>query len=110
MAKTNKTKEYAVKYLSGVMKMTPETISKELNMNLADVQTIIGTEEEPATNKKGKVSKSHEMMIRHTRDKRTNNVSIMTEGASQYNDAMRDKIHTKASRSSTNAIFRPRND
>lgn len=112
MAKISKTKEYAVKYLSNTMKMSPDIISKELNISLVDVQNILNTEVEPETtnNKKDKVSKSHQMMIRHTRDKKTNNVSIMTEGASQFNDAMRDKIHAKASRSSKDAIFRPRND
>lgn len=110
MAKISKTKEYAIKYLSNTMKMSPDIISKELNISLADIQNVLNTEAETTNNKKDKISKSHQMMIRHTRDKKTNNVSIMTEGASQFNDAMRDKIQAKASRSSKDAIFRPRND
>ncbi len=111
MSKSNKTKEYAVRYLYDTMKMDAATIAKELKISVEDVNSVLQNAEpqEEESNDKSKTSKAHQMMIRHTSSKKTNNVSIMTEGASQYNDSMRAKINTKASRSSKDAIYRPRN-
>lgn len=111
MAKQNKNKEYAIRYLSDTMKMNPDTIAKELGIKIDEVLTVLGEAQEPAqeNNDKSKTSKSHSMMIRHTSNKKSNNVSIMTEGASQYNDSMRDKIKSKQSRSFKDGIFKPRN-
>lgn len=110
MAKQNKNKEYAIRYLSDTMKMTPDTIAKELGIKIDDVIAVLGQQPQPEETKdKSKTSKSHSMMIRHTSSKKSNNVSIMTEGASQYNDSMRDKLKGKQARGSKDAIFKPRN-
>lgn len=109
MAKMNKTKEYAAKYLSEVKKMTAENIANELNIGLEDVNNLL-EQAKSDTKHKAKTSRTQDLMIRQTSVKKTNNVSIMTEGASQYNDAMRDKVQKKISRKDKNAIFKPRND
>lgn len=45
-------------------------------------------------------------MIRHTKEKKTNNVSIMTREASEYNDHMKKKISDKNDKNQEH-IFRP---
>jgi hypothetical protein len=81
---TKKQTEYAVMYLHNVMKMSIKNISKELQIDEKDVENLIN---DPATTNKAKrKSKSHDLMIRKTSAKGANNVSIMTEAASQYND------------------------
>lgn len=102
----HKTKEveYAVKYLYETMKMQPKDISLELGVAEAVVDGIIN---QPKEAKPRKVSKSQNLMGRHTASKKTNNVSIMTEAASQLNDELVSKFGPTQSRTSTNAIFRP---
>lgn len=102
----NKTKEveYAVKYLYETTKMSISNIALELGVAEAIVDGIINATPEPTPLKK---SKSQDLMIRHTSVKKTNNVSIMTEGASQVNDELVGKFEATKSRTSTNAIFRP---
>lgn len=78
--------EYAIKYLSNTMQMSNKDISEELGIAISSVDKIIETEPRP---KKSTKSKSHDLMIRHTSAKKTNNVSIMTEAASQYNDEVK---------------------
>ena len=46
-------------------------------------------------------------MSRHTASKNINNVSIMTEAASQLNDELVKNTNSTHSRTSQNAIFRP---
>lgn len=106
MAKKKKTKEieYAVKYLSETTKMSPEQISLELGVEQAIVEGILN---QPEEEKPRKVSKSQNLMVRHTASKKNNNVSIMTEGASQLNDELVKNFDNTPSRTSKNAIFRP---
>lgn len=102
----NKTKEveYAVKYLYETMKMQSKDIALELGVAEAIVDGIL---DQPKEAKPLKVSKSQSLMGRHTAAKKTNNVSIMTEAASQLNDELVGKFEATKSRTSTNAIFRP---
>jgi hypothetical protein len=104
--KKTKTKEieYAVKYLSETMKMKTKDISLELGVAEAIVDGIINQQPEE---KPRKVSKSQSLMTRHTSAKKNNNVSIMTEAASQLNDELIKKFGPTQSRHGANAIFRP---
>jgi hypothetical protein len=47
-------------------------------------------------------------MIRHTRDKKTNTVAIMTKEASAINDEMRKINNTKVSSKFKDCIHRPK--
>jgi hypothetical protein len=100
----NKTTEYAVKYLSDVEKKDVKTISLQLGVSEAIVEGILNEKPEP---KPKKISKSQNLMIRHTSNKKTNNVSVMTEAASQLNDELKKKLPSTISRTSKDSIFRP---
>lgn len=108
MAKSkHKTKEieYATKYLYETLKMEPKQIALELGVAEAIVHGIIDQQPEP---KKTTKSRSQDLMIRHTSVKKTNNVSIMTEAASQMNDELRNKTKgNKLSSRHDNSIYRP---
>lgn len=102
--KKTKEIEYAIKYLHDTMKMDTKQIALELGLAEAIVEGIINQQPEPKATKK---SKSQDLMIRHTSVKKTNNVSIMTEAASQVNDEFRKHTDPKASKRFNNSIFRP---
>lgn len=107
MAKNNKkTKEteYAVRYLHDTIKMQPKQIALELGIAEAIVDGIINQQVEPQPKTK---SKSQSLMIRHTSNKKTNNVSIMTEAASQMNDEFKKNSNTKPSKTFNDSIYRP---
>jgi hypothetical protein len=106
MAKKKKTKEieYAVKYLHDTMKMSTTDIALELGVEKALVEGIINT---PKEKKPRRPSKSRDLMIRHTANKKNNNVSIMTESASQVNDEFKKNIQNTTSRTAKHSIFRP---
>lgn len=102
--KRTKEIEYATRYLYETMKMTPTNIALELGVAEAVVDGIINQPKEEAPKK---ISKSQNMMVRHTAGKKNNNVSIMTESASQLNDELVKNFGNTSSRTSKNAIFRP---
>lgn len=107
MAKSkNKTKEieYAVKYLYETKHLQPKNIALELGISEAIVEGIINTQEET---KPQKISKTQNLMIRHTSNKKNNNVSIMTEAASQLNDELKKQNNTSPAQRFKNSIFRP---
>jgi len=52
------------------------------------------------------VSNSKNLMVRHTSEKKINNVAIMTKAASEFNDAQRLKSDNKP-RDCSSYIFRP---
>lgn len=110
MKKLSKSSEYAIQWLVNQNKNTVE-ISEELGLSEATVRTYIETNNissTPITNplpiKSSPVS-SKDLMIRHTRDKQTNSVAIMTKEASEKNDANRPKF--KNTKANTNHIFKP---
>lgn len=107
MAKTNKRKEleYAVKYLHDTMKLDIKAIALELGVAEAVVDGILS--QQPTEPKAKKVSKSQNLMIRHSSAKKNNNVSIMTEGASQLNDEFKKSINNTQSRIAKKSIFKP---
>lgn len=103
---STKQTDYAVHYLSNNMKMSPEEISKELQVSLSEVERILG-ESVPAKETTKTNSKSHNLMIRKTSVKGTNNVSIMTEAASQFNDEIKKHQNPKT-KSFRDCIYQPR--
>lgn len=102
--KNTKEMQYAVKYLHEIKKMSTTKISLELGVAEAIVESIIS---KPNEEKPLKPSKSQDMMIRHTANKKNNQVSVMTESASQLNDELLKNFDSPTSRTSKNAIFRP---
>lgn len=102
--KKTKEIEYAVKYLYETTKLQPKQIALELGVAEAIVDGIINQVPEEKPQKK---SKTQSLMIRHTAGKKTNNVSIMTEGASELNDELKKNFVNTPSRTSKNSIFRP---
>jgi transposase len=107
MSKNNrkdKSTEYAIKYLYEINKKDIKSISLELGISEAIVEGVVNEKPEP---KPKKISKSQNLMIRHTSNKKTNNVSVMTEAASQLNDELKKKMTSTASRTAKDSIFRP---
>lgn len=102
--KRSKELEYAVKYLKEAKGWDVTKIATELGVASAIVDAIYNEIEEPEPRTP---SKAQNMMIRHSSAKKINNVSIMTEAASQYNDEMRSKTVNNSNRHSNNSIFRP---
>jgi hypothetical protein len=102
MAKSSKSTEYAVKYLNETVKMTAEDIAKELGTSVENVNTIITSSNE----QKNKSITSKDLMIRQTRDKGLNTVSVMTQAASAYNDEALKNATTQPTKD-PNYIFRP---
>ena len=51
------------------------------------------------------VKSSKDLMIRHTKEKQTNNVSIMTREASAYNDSAKKKLNSRLG--DQDHIFKP---
>lgn len=102
--KKTKEVEYAVKYLYDIKKLTPTQISLELGVAEAIVDGIINA---PTESTPRQESKSQKLMIRQTASKKINNVSVMTEAASQVNDEAVKNFGNTTSRTSKNAIFKP---
>jgi hypothetical protein len=113
MTRLSKTETYAILWLNSQNNL-PEDIAKQLGLNLKQVTRVI---EKNCKTSKGssliktvsesaaKNSKSKNLMITHTRDKKTNNVSVMTREASALNDELKKSFVTK--RFNENTIFRP---
>lgn len=106
--KLNKTQSYAIQYLLTQNKNAME-IATELKLPVDSVQKYIEKHQIaskdnniPATTSKVTAS---DLMIRHTRDKKTNSVAIMTKEASELADASKQKNTPKPS---SDHIYRPR--
>lgn len=105
-AKNDKQLQYAIQYLKSTSEMSEKEIAKELGVTENKVLTISKNIENVKPKPKTKTrSKSHELMIRHTSAKKTNNVSIMTEAASQYNDEIKKNVNSKI-RPSKNCVYK----
>lgn len=103
-ANNDKQLQYAIQYLKLTSEMSEKEIAKELGVTENKVLTISKNIEDVKPKPKTR-SKSHELMIRHTSAKKTNNVSIMTEAASQYNDEIKKNVNSKI-RPSRNCIYK----
>lgn len=102
MAKLNKTKEYAIKYLFHQEKKSPQEIADELKISLSDVNSVVSKKTSPA-----KTDKTKNLMIRQTAAKKNNSVSIMTEAAAQLSDEFIKNMESPTKRTDK-YIFRPR--
>lgn len=114
MARLSKTETCAILWLNSQNK-SPEEISQELSLTTKQVvgviekngktlsvgESAIKTVSESAAKK----SKSKNLMITQTRDKKTNNVSIMTREASALNDEIKKNFRSKTI--NENTIYRP---
>jgi len=103
MAKVSKIKEYATKYLKEVIGMDNKQIANELKLTQETVKDILGTESSRNATIKTATSKA-DSFIRETAVKKTNNVTIMTETASQTTDGKQTTLNSKYS----NAINKAR--
>lgn len=90
---------YAINWLYSNSKSV-ESIAEELNLQVDTIREHIEKNHIPKSNalanKSEQVKSSKDLMIRHTKDKHTNNVSIMTREASAYNDEAKKKAVNKA--------------
>lgn len=108
--KITKNISYAINWLLSQNK-TPIEISEELNLTEKQVISYIEknntTKADDLAVKSSKVkSKSKDLMIRHTSNKKVNNVAIMTKEASEVNDELKKRFNTTSNRNS-NHIFKP---
>lgn len=100
--------QFAVLYLHNEGK-TPQNISKTLGIELEKIEEIVG-ETKKQNSIKTTTSKvnSKDLMITATAGKGTKNVAIMTKAASEVNDAYKKETKNTQSRTSQNAIFKPK--
>lgn len=108
MSKLSKSNEYAINWLLD-QGMSPDSIASELKIEVKSVINHI-EKHQPQKSKlniKSSPVKAKDLMIRHTRDKKTNSVAIMTKEASEVGDESRKKILNDSSRKINKNIFRP---
>lgn len=110
--KMSKSAEYAINWLHHCGKSVDE-ICEELKLSNKQVTSYLekhftqnetdklATKSSPVHNKLS----SKELMIRHTRDKKTNSVAIMTKEASQINDSLRPSLNQSIK--NKDCIFNP---
>lgn len=109
--KLSRNNTYAINWLYSLGKSAQE-ISVELKIKSEDVQKYLEKyspqKHDQLATKTSPVSKknSADLMIRHTRDKKINNVAIMTKEASELNDAIKKK--TASNTQERDCIFRPK--
>lgn len=103
MAKVSKVKEYAARYLKEVIGMEEKQIAKEVSLTVETLQTIFETENSNNANIKT-VSSKTDSFVQETAVKRTKNVTIMTEAASQLAEQQDKPVNSKFE----NAVYRPR--
>ena len=81
-----------------------KTFGEDISVEEAIVDAILS---EPPPEKEIKPSKKQNLMINKTAGKKVNNVSIMTEAASQRHDEFTKNIGSLQSRSSVGSIHKP---
>ena len=106
--KLSKSKSYAINWLHS-NGSSIEDIAKELDIQIETVKDYIDntniTKQSKLAIKSQPVKSSKDLMIRHTKEKQTNNVSIMTREASAFNDNAKKKLNNK--NNNQNHIFKP---
>ena len=108
--KITKNIAYAINWLLSQNK-TPKEISDELNLTEKQIiayieKNNISKADNLATKSSKVKSKSKDLMIRHTSNKKVNNVAIMTKEASEVNDELKKKLNAGSNRNSK-CIFKP---
>lgn len=112
--KINKVNGYAIKWLQHIEKDVDD-IAGELKLDADDVRAFLeknnSTKHDELAIKSSPVKKprSKELMIRHTRDKKINNVAIMTREASEVNDEMKKTLNQQTNDKPKDYIFKPNN-
>lgn len=109
MISLNKSDKYAIELLYSKNK-TIEEIAKELKLTDKQVKRVIDKlpKEEPKTiSQETKTDKTKNLMIRQTSAKKSNTVSIMTEGASQLGDDFIKGLPTSTPNNSSYIYRRP---
>jgi hypothetical protein len=113
MSKLSKIQIYAMRWLNGINKSSLE-ISDELSI---PENQVIKTLEKLGTSqadkaaiqtKSSSAAQPIDLMIRHTAGKKTNNVSIMTQEASQLHDSI--KQNSTFNPATQKGIFRPKSN
>lgn len=107
MKQLTKIQKYAIEYLASQGKSDIE-IATELKINRDEIIKYMEKSGKTKTDtelptKQSKIT-SHDMMIRKTRDKQINNVSIMTKEAAMYNDDYKSKQQQPKSQSHIHKI------
>jgi DNA-binding transcriptional regulator LsrR (DeoR family) len=87
-----------VDYIADELDLQAETVQKYIEKNSVQDKVELATKSKP-------VKSSKDLMIRHTRDKKTNNVAIMTREASAFNDDAKKKFPSK--NDNNEHIFKP---
>ena len=109
--KISKSNTYAINWLVSQNKSVQDIASE---LKLSEDQIIKYLEKHQVADsqklpiKSGPI-KSKELMIRHTRDKKTNNVAIMTKEASEVNDELKRKSINNNIGKNQECIFKPNN-
>lgn len=88
----------SIEEISDELDIKTDNITKYIEKNNIQNSIEIANKSEPV--------KSKNLMIRHTAEKKTNNVSIMTKEASTFNDSQRSKVINGA-KNLTQCIFKP---
>lgn len=110
--KITKSLEYAINWLNHSGK-SPDEIAEELKLTPKQVNNYLEkhfaqNETEKLATKSSPVKRSSkDLMIRHTRDKKINSVSIMTREASEVNDSLRPSLNRQ--NKNQDCIFNPNN-
>lgn len=110
--KMSKSAEYAINWLHHCgktvediceeLKLSNKQVSSYLEKNFSQTETDkLAIKSSPVQNKLG----SKDLMIRHTRDKKNNSVSIMTKEASEVNDSLRSSLNQSVK--NQECIFNP---
>lgn len=101
---------YAANYLRDQGKTNKE-IAKELGTTtkaVADALTKSNSKTKETIKTTSSKVNSKDLMITKTEAKKINSVAIMTRAASEVNDAFKKNVITTESRTSKNAIHRPK--
>lgn len=104
----NKKQEYAILWLHSQNKKMGD-IAEELNISVDKVDAALRANKSPEESKQAKKSsqsRSKNLMINETSNKKTKNVSIMTGEASALNDNLRKKYIGK-NKDTQGFIYRP---
>lgn len=106
----NKITGYAIRWLNKEGNSVDE-IANELDLSVKQVSNFLEKHNDQNTSKLAVTSApitSPDLMIRHTRDKKINNVAVMTREASMMNDEARKKTPNQISTRNANCIYRPK--
>ena len=104
MKKLSRVKEYAARYLHTEMNMDFKAIAKELNVTEDSVKNTLEVQEKESPLKT--VTSKTTDFINETSMKGTQNVMIMTEGASQRLDNIQEKNRSAAPNSKYESVIR----